>query len=628
MRMRRLWIMMFSGACLAAGNAWAGVYTAGGGIPGSTGDVDVKSPHDAVSVAVGVTADGRLSYVAHADGREVVGVSPLGLTVDGQDLGQGAKIIGPPVAREIHETYPIYGVHSVAHNDCREASIPLACGAIQYHVVVRAYDDGIALRYELDGKAGKINSEDTGWNLPHDGRYTWAAYDDSYENIVHTATWDKLPAKGVLSPPLTAEVAGHFVAISEANNQSFADMGLLRDGDEYRAVFPASSKGWAVHEDHLVSPWRVTIITRDLTALVNSDLLTNLCPAPDPAMDFSWVTPGRCLWQWCSVGAPKLNDQHDWYDAAVKLKWEYYLIDDGWRKWKQDGKDQWTLLKDVIAYGTSKGIKTLVWVNSAEMRDPKASRAYLERVKACGAVGIKIDFFPPATPEVIRWQLELLKETAELHLLCNFHGAVKPTGLRRTWPHELTREAVRGDEYQMTRYKRLRPMEMDCNQPFNRYLLGPADITPVVLDPKELRGYTWPHMMAQALVTYSPVTHFYDQYKFYVGSPAEDLFQDMPVVWDETRVLPGTVIGEVAGFARRKGDTWWIGIVNGAADHDLRIPLDFLKKSTDVTLLFDQPSKDDALDRQDKTLGPADTLSLKLRPGGGFVARLGPAGGH
>jgi len=604
----------------------AGVFVVRGAIPGSAdNNVVVASPHGGLSIAVGVTAAGRLSYVVHADGQEVVALSPLGLTVDGVDLGQGAKIVGPPTTTTVQETYPLFGAHALAHNDCRAATIPLENGARHFAVVVRASDDGYAIQYAVAGPVSHITGEATGWNLPRDGRYTWANYETSYEELVHTTAWDKLPATGTLAPPLTAEVAGHFLAISEGNNQDFPDMGLTRDGDTWHATFPACAKGWDVKDQHgsLVTPWRATIVTRDLTALVNSDLFMNLCPPPEPQRDFSWVKPGRCLWQWCSIGAPKLNDQKDWYDAAAKLKWEYYLIDDGWRDWRAPGKDQWALLKDVIAYGTSKGVKTLVWVNSKEMRQPAASRAYLQRVKDCGAVGIKIDFFPPATPEVLHWHRELLQETADLHLLCNFHGTCKPTGLRRTWPHELTREGVRGDEYQMTRYKRLRPMELDCNQPFNRLLAGPADVTPVVMNPKELRIYSRPHMLAQALIFLSPVTHFYDQYKFYVDSPAVDLLQDLPVVWDETRVLPGTVIGEVAGFARRHGDTWWIGVVNGAQERTLPVKLDFLKKPAPSTLLYDVPGQDDALDRQEKTLQPTDTLTLKLRPGGGFFARLG-----
>lgn len=106
----------------------------------------------------------------------------------------------------------------------------------------------------------------------------------------------------------------------------------------------------------------------DLNGLVNSDLLTNLCPAPDPSRNFDWVKPGRVLWQWWSSEAPKFEEQQVWYDAAARLGWEYYLIDDGWRFWKEGDKDQWQCLKEVIDYGKSKGVQSVIWVDSKEMR--------------------------------------------------------------------------------------------------------------------------------------------------------------------------------------------------------------------------------------------------------------------
>ena len=102
------------------------------------------------------------------------------------------------------------------------------------------------------------------------------------------------------------------------------------------------------------------------------------------------------------------------------------------------GKDQWQCLKRWSITGNRKGVETLIWVNSEEMRTRDSIRMYLEKVKATGAVGIKIDFIPEATPAVIRWYQDALEETYALGLLCNFHGCVKPSGLRRTWPHELT----------------------------------------------------------------------------------------------------------------------------------------------------------------------------------------------
>ena len=115
---------------------------------------------------------------------------------------------------------------------------------------------------------------------------------------------------------------------------------------------------------------------------------------------------------------------------------------------------------------------------------------------------------------------------------------------------DITREAVRGNEYHMTRYGRVAPFEQDVCLPFTRLMAGAADITPVILDPKELttKKFTWAHQFAQAIVYLSPITHFTDQYSFYIESPMFDLFQTIPTVWDETNVLPCTSIGEVVGY--------------------------------------------------------------------------------
>jgi alpha-glucosidase len=188
-------------------------------------------------------------------------------------------------------------------------------------------------------------------------------------------------------------------------------MAFVRQDRTFKACFPFAKNGWEIkrladenpsslqgmYGNLRVTPWRTVIIAKNLTALVNSDLLMNLCPAPSAGSDYSWVKPGRCLWHWWSIGGPRYEDQKAWFDAAKKLKWEYYLIDEGWNDWRAEGKDQWTLLKEVIDYGKSVGVKSLVWVNSSEMRHAPERRAYLEKVKALGAAGIKIDFIPDAT---------------------------------------------------------------------------------------------------------------------------------------------------------------------------------------------------------------------------------------
>jgi alpha-glucosidase len=166
---------------------------------------------------------------------------------------------------------------------------------------------------------------------------------------------------------------------------------------------------------------------------------------------------------------------------------------------------------------------------------------------------------------------------------------------------------------------------MDAILPFTRLLAGAADYTPTVFEPKELRGYTWSHELAQAIVFTSPLIHFADHYKNYLANPAVDLLREIPADWDETIVLPGTRVGETAGFARRKGDVWWIAIVNGKKPATWDLPLDFLKGNVKATLLGDVAGKPDAFDRSEKTLTPKDKLPITMPSGGGFVARLVPA---
>lgn len=601
--------------------------------------VEIVSPDKRISVWVFTTTEGRLSYAVKSDDVQVLETSPLGIVIDNIDLGNGAKIVSKTALSKIDKKYTIFGNHSMVYNRANEAAIPLETAGKSFKLIVRVYNDGIGFRYTLPEGSKHIDSEITSWNLPKNtNKVAWSGFSQCYEELSYATALEKIPQDKPVMGPITFKVNGHFLSISEADCETFSDMAFVRNGNLLKATFPFAKGGWDIgqradnkasvlagaYRGYQVSPWRTTIVTRNLTDLINSDLLMNLCPVPAKGDDFSWVQPGRCLWQWWSVGSPKYDDQKNWYDAAAKLKWEYYLVDDGWRYWSKPDKDQWALLAEVISYGKSVGVKSIVWVDSKEMREADKRRTYLEKIKALGANGIKIDFIPDATSNIMQWYMGAMQDCAELKLLVNFHGSVKPTGLRRTYPNDITREAVRGNEYHMTRYHRVAPLEQDVCLPFTRLMSGAADITPVILDPKELvtTKFTWAHQFAQAIVYLSPITHFADQYKFYLESPMLDLFQKIPTIWDETKVLSCTEIGEVVAYARRKGDTWWIGIMNGATERVIKIPLDFLKKQTQATLIYDDKLMNTSIDRREQSLMPNDILTIKLVPRGGFVARL------
>jgi alpha-glucosidase len=207
--------------------------------------------------------------------------------------------------------------------------------------------------------------------------------------------------------------------------------------------------------------------------------------------------------------------------------------------------------------------------------------------------------------------------------MIDFHGAVKPTGREHTWPNELTREAVRGHEYHIKRYNRILEPDHDCIVPFNRFVQGFADYTPTVFNPDELLGYTWPREIAQAIVFTSPFLCYADHPENYLKNPALDIIKVIPAVWDETIVLSDSEIGKCAAFARRSGDNWFIGIINGPESKSIDISLNFLPEGSYTMKAYeDNPDRDDGIIRKENTIDKSNKLQLTIRPAGGFVAEF------
>ncbi len=584
----------------------------------------LKSPSGNIYVKL-LTENGQLQInVSNKQSRQLFILTP-GMEINKTNIAADAKWIGMPRRTTIKEQYPIFGNHTVATNFCNEIAVPFQKNTLRYVLVLRAYNDGVALRYQIQtDKSVYISKDLTSFSIAANANCIWSDYEPSYENLSHLNEFAAIDDNKELTAPFAVLQDRVYLSFSESANFDFPDMVWEKTPQSIEAKFPTNPNGWEVAPQNgiISSPWRMAIIAPNLTQLVNSDLIMNLNSAPKPEMDFQWVRPGRVLWQWWSIGEPQLQDQKSWYDAAAEMKWEYYLIDDGWRVWKQQKKDQWQCLKEVINYGKTKGVKTIIWVDSREMRNRESMRAYLEKVKQAGASGIKIDFFPPATPEIMKLYEMAREETYRLQLLVNFHGCAKPTGINRTWPHELTREAVRGNEYQMTRYNRLLPQNEYTMTAFTRFLAGPADVTPVIFSLNELKHFTWAHELAQAIVLLSPLTHFADSYTEYVNHPAKDLLQQMPTTWDETIVLPFSEPGKIAGFAKRKGNVWWIGILNGGQEKNLSFNFKFLKKAANALIVEDVPQKLNAIKRHRQTVLPTSNMKLQLQPGGGGVLRL------
>ena len=581
--------------------------------------VSVSSPNNRVQIALDA-AGNKLSYNVKVRNQTAVEPSALGVTIDGQNLGANATL-GQPVTRTFRETYPVMGVHAMATNAYREAVFPVQSGATKWQLEVHAFDDGVAVRYRVP-LAGQhtVNGETSSWKVPAGSVVWYQTGTQNYENAYQERLVENVPADTNLAAPLVAKLPNGlgYSFMTEANLVNYSDMSMRPRGERtFGAFFRFNQDGWQT-DGEIVSPWRVTLLAPDLNGLVNSDILRNLCPPPAPELtNAAWIQPGRGNWHWLVTGRPQFSQQHQWVDWTQQLGFEYYLIDDGWRDWREGDKTAWDLMKETVDYARSKNVKIWAWVHSREVFKPQDRLAYFQKAKDAGVVGLKIDFPEAPNIEWVNWYDSVLRDAATAQLMMDFHGTVKPTGRERTYPHELTREAVLGRESGKL------PALHDVSLPFTRYVQGHADYTPTDFRSGRLNGSSWARELAQAIVYTSPFLCYGGAPASYLDNPALDILESIPPTWDETRVIGDSEIGRTAAFARRKGDTWFVGVINANDARPFRVNLDFLGAGTyRAELLGDKPDDNAGWNRISKTMTRRDWIGTDLRRDGGFVARF------
>jgi alpha-glucosidase len=152
-------------------------------------------------------------------------------------------------------------------------------------------------------------------------------------------------------------------------------------------------------------------------------------------------------------------------------------------------------------------------------------------------------------------------------------------------------------------------------------LAGAADYTPMHFGQR--RGdTTWAHQIASAAIFTSPLLVYAANPAGILQNPAVEVIKSIPSVWDETVALPASEIGEVAAFARRSGDTWFVAIMNGTTGRRVRVPLQFLGPGKYRATLIRDEQNPAEIKMESATLERGGELDVDLQPGGGFVGRL------
>jgi len=596
----------------------------------------VESPSGILTVTVGAEPGGRLVWRLSRGEMSIINRSPLGIIVDGADLGIVSDITETE-RRSIDTTHPAREVHSIATDRCNVAVFRAspATGAAELTLTFRVYDDGAAFRYTVSGEgARRINGEATAWSVP--AEYD-AWYQDNlvnYEGEFKKMSIGKIKTGSRLGVPVTLELPGGegYAVITEGALFDYSGMSLISTDGALRAEFIDDPDGWT-SKGKIVSPWRITIFAPDLNGLYNSDIVWNVNEPPPPKLaGAAWIRPGRSLWSWLNGARNSVTPENMrfYIDAAQQLGYEYILIDEGWetnspledpdKGWGATLNEQLAKVAELVDYARARGVGVWVWKHHFMLKIPSYRKDFFSKLHKIGVVGIKIDFMDSESKDTIDFYEDALRDAAKYELMVNFHGANKPTGESRRYPNEVAREGVRGLEY-----RSLFP-DYNCTLPFTRYIAGHGDYTPMHFNKEWMSITSWPHQIATGIIFQTFVTFFGGRPQDYLDSPARDLIEKLPTTWDETIVLPDSRIGRLAAFARRKGDTWFVAILNGGGGREIKLPLDFLNAGKfKVVAFFDVMNEPLAMRKKEGFVTHMDTIPVRMRTGGGFAAMITPA---
>lgn len=533
--------------------------------------------------------------------------------------------------------------------------------AENYKLYFRVYNDGLAYRFHTDFPDSlKVLNEEVIYCFPEDYNTLFPeerSMLSAQQPLFKPMKLSEIGTDRFCSTPILIKVDENArIFISESDLESYPGMFLRKQGknelagkfaavslEDYktddRQIFPTKRADYIARVNGTRNyPWRAMIVAENDANLITNQLIYKL--APEAEGDYSWVRPGKIAWDWynaliltgvdfkCGIN----NDTYKYYiDFASKYGIEYVVIDDGWSEaWDVTKTIPEINMEELVAYGKKKNVDLILWVSWAPFRE-KIDEAF-DKFSQWGIKGIKMDFMNRDDQEMVDFYYEVARKAAARKMLVDFHGAYKPTGWLRTFPNVLTSEGVAGLENH--KWGSFVTPKHNVTLPFTRMVAGPMDYTPgAMINFHEKDHKIWfnlpasvgtrCHQLGMYVVYESPLQMLADSPSNYYREPVcMEFLSQVPVVWDETRVLKASV-GEYVVVARRHGDTWYIGGMVGEKGQKFEIDLDFIKGNKTLTYWEDGVNVDmNANDfaRRVQKVKQGDKITITMYDGGGYAA--------
>jgi alpha-glucosidase len=622
--------------------------------------VSVTSPdgHLDFTFTVGQTGEeqGSLFYSLSFKHKDVVLRSRLGIvTVDLPAWVDGFTLVGD-ARRAVDEMWkPIYGERGSVRDRYYECTIDLIKdrdSSKTLQVIIRTYNEGVAFCYSfpenLSTSVLHIKDERTEFAF-EEGTIAYVTpfaqelyhavplHDWSYGTTLPLPRWANRTPEYESERPLTLVLPnGLFASIGEARLVDYSRMKFVLSSERKNTV-RGKLFGPVTESSPYVTPWRVIMVAETPAELIeHNDIYLNLNPSC-AITNTSWIRPGKVMREvtLSTTGAIEC------IDFCARHKIQYVEFDAGWYGYEYSKTSDASKvdvdprrnpnkdldLSNVIAYARERNVGVILYVNHRALE--RQIDEILPIYQKWGIAGLKFGFVHVGSHRWTSWLHETVRKAARYNLMVDIHDEYRPTGFSRTYPNLMTQEGIYGNECMP-----------DANHntivPFTRFLAGPADYTICYYHQSSIKNVqgiktTSAHQMALSVIFYSPLqfVFWYDKPSDYHGEPEVEFFEDLPTVWDTTRVVLGE-IGKYIATARRSGQMWFLGAITNNDSRTLDIPLGFLEKDrTYVASLYTDGG--DAIRTRTHVaierwiVNCSSTIGANLKPSGGIAVEFRPA---
>jgi alpha-glucosidase len=624
------------------------------------------------NITLNLEAGAKLQWSVQCSGQQIIAPSSISLQVAGGEiLGENVKILSSKIEKTDNVLTPVNYKKSIIVNQYNQLTINFKGN---FGVVFRVFNEGVAYRFFAKRKGELIvKNEEANFNFIADHKafipYMWdyrdgKIFNSSFEALYKEINISKFASDSLAFLPVLVDVGNNRkVVILEADLEEYPGMYLNINQTNkgfmgVYAPYPLEAKlgGYGginyipdKRADFIAKvsgtrdfPWRIVVISNNDKELLNNDMVQKLA-SPSRITDISWIQPGQVAWDWWNdrnisyvdFKAGMNTPTYKYYiDFAAANKIKYIIIDGGW----SEGLDLTKIvadinLQEIIDYGRQKGVGVILWATwyAVTQQMDKAFPYY----SAMGVKGFKIDFVDRDDQIAVASLYEIARKAADNHLLVDYHGVFKPTGLQITYPNVIGFEGVKGlENYKWATEDQPRYV---VSIPFIRMMAGPMDYTPGAMRNSNKANFrpinsnpmsqgTRCQQLAMYVVYEAPLQMLSDNPTIYMREQeCTDFITSVPVTFDETVPIDGKV-GEYLALARKKGATWYVGAMTNWTARDLLLDFSFLGEGEFQAVIFkDGVNADrDGTDYNKEVIkiSSGTKLNIHLAPGGGWAARI------